>query len=82
MTLTLKKSRKSVEIKGRYTAKLAQRTTSIRWQMLSLPKPIPIQLFLHKTNTCLRDQQPLFYLPNEKKNLSKMTTTNLYPMKK
>ena len=50
--------------------------------MLSPPKEIPIQSLLYKTATCLMRQATTFIVSQMKKNLSKTTTTNLYPAKK
>ena len=41
-------------------------TTHLRQQMLSLPMPIPIQLFLCNTTPCLTPPGTFFCNPNEK----------------
>ena len=53
---------------------LYKTTPHLRWPMLSPPKPISIKSLLYNTTTCLT--QPY------QKNLSKTTTTKLYPAKK
>ena len=54
-------------------------TTHLRQQMLSLLKPIPIQIFMYKTTTCLMRPAITFFVPQmKKKNLSKTATTKLY----
>ena len=64
------------------TVKSVQTTTSIRQPVLSLPKQIPIQPLLYKTTTCLTRPATPFFVSQMKKNLSKTTTTKLYPAKK
>ena len=49
-------------------------TSCLRRPMLSPPKPIPIQLLLYKTTTCLTQSATTFFVPQMKKNLSKTTT--------
>ena len=61
---------------------LHKTTTCLRWPVLSPPKQTPIQSLLYKMNTCLTCQQTLFLSPKWKKNMSKTTTTKLYPAKK
>ena len=62
---------------------LYKMTTHLRRPMLSLSKQIPIQLLLYKTTTCLtRPVSSFFFISQMKKNLSKRTTTKLYPAKK
>ena len=60
---------------------LYKTTTRLRWPMLSLPKPIPLQSLLYKTTNCLTWPATIFLSPNEKK-LSKTATAKLYPAKK
>ena len=63
--------------------------TQISWEleplqhtfMLSLPKPIPMQLLLYKTTTCLMQSATTFFVPQRKKTLSKTTTVKLHPAK-
>ena len=56
-------------------------TTRLKQPMLSLPRPIPIQLLLCKTTTCLTRPVTSF-VPQMKKDISKTTTAKIYPAKK
>ena len=60
---------------------LYKMTTRLKQPMLSLPRPIPIQLLLCKTTTCLTRPVTSF-VPQMKKDLSKTTTAKIYPAKK
>ena len=57
-------------------------TTRLRRPMLSFPKPIPIQLLLYKTTTCLMWPVTTVIVPQMKKSLSKTATAKLYLAKK
>ena len=56
-------------------------TTCLRQPLLSPPQQIPIQSLLYKMTTCLTQPVITFFVSQMKKNLSKMTTTKLYPAK-
>ena len=60
---------------------LYKTTTRLRQPVLSPPQQISIELLLYNTTTCLKQPATTFCLPSEK-NLSKTTTTKLYPAKK
>ena len=61
---------------------LYKTTTCLRRPMLSSPKQISIQSLLYKTTTCLTRPTTTFFVPQMKENLSKRSTTKLYPAKK
>ena len=71
-----------IEFFNQTTVKSVQTTTSIRQTVLSLPKQIPIQPLLYKTTTCLTQPATPFFVSQIQKNLSKTTTSKLYPAKK
>ena len=62
------------------TVNPVQTTTRLRRPMLSPPKPISIQSLLYKMTTCLTQPATIFFVSQMKKNLSKTTTTKLYPV--
>ena len=45
--------------------------------MLSPPKPIPMQLLLYKTTTCLTRPATTFFVPQMKKNCLKQPLQNV-----
>ena len=53
-------------------------TACLRQPMLSLPKQILTQILLYKTNSCLTQPATTFFVPQMKKNLSKVATADLY----
>ena len=57
-------------------------TTHLRQPVLGLPEQIPIQSLLFKTTTCLTRPATTFFVSQMEKNLSKTTTTKLYPASK
>ena len=59
------------------TVKPAQTTTCLRQPILNPPKPIVIQLLLHKMTTCLMQPATIFLSANEKKNCLKQPLQNL-----
>ena len=61
---------------------LYKTTTRLRRPILGPPEQIPIQSLLYKTTTCLTRPATTFFVSQMKKNLSKTTTTKLYPAKK
>ena len=54
----------------------------LRQPILCPPKQTPMQLLLYKTTTCITRPATTFFVSQMKKNLSKTTTTRLYPVKK
>ena len=61
---------------------LYKTTTRLRRPMLGPPNQIPIQPLMYKTTTCLTRPTTSFFCFTNEKNLSKTTTTKLYPAKK
>ena len=61
---------------------LYKTTTCLRQPILRPPKQIPIQSLLYKTTTSLMQPATIFFVWQMKKNLSKTTTTKLYPARK